>query len=200
MKLGIFVSLGNLEGRGGKASCAVRRRHRNSNNTEMSERFTIRPATVEDADAIAKHRACMFDEMGEVPPEAFETLRAKSRERLLDLITRGEYIGWLAIPADGPNIIAGGAGIQLREVLPHPLARTDQSNGIAEGRHAIILNVFTEPEWRRQGVAVLLLQRIIEWARAERLDRLVLHASEAGRALYERLGFVGTSEMRFAGD
>ena len=166
----------------------------------MSEPFTIRPATVDDADIIAEHRARMFDEMGQVSPQAFETLRAKSRERLLDLMTRGEYVGWLAIPAQGRNIIAGGAGVQLREVLPHPLARANGEDKIAEGRHAIILNVFTEPKWRRQGVAGLLLQRIIEWARAEQLDRLVLHASEAGRGLYERLGFVGTSEMRFTGN
>ena len=166
----------------------------------MSERFTIRLATPEDVDAIAEHRARMFEEMGEVPPEAFEILRAKSRERLRDLLTRGEYIGWLAIPTQRPDIIAGGAGVQLREVLPHPLPRANEGNKIAEGRHAIILNVFTEPEWRRQGVAVLLLQRIIDWARAERLDRLVLHASEAGRSLYERLGFVGTNEMRLAGE
>ena len=70
---------------------------------------------------------------------------------------------------------------------------------IADGRHATIINVFTEPQWRRQGVALLLLQGIIDWARTERLDRLVLHASDAGRALYERLGFVGTNEMRLAG-
>jgi GNAT superfamily N-acetyltransferase len=164
----------------------------------MSERFTIRLATPKDADAIAEHRARMFDEMGEVPPGAFEILRAKSRERLRDFLTRGEYIGWLAIPTHRPDIIAGGAGVQLREVLPHPLSRTTEGNKIAEGRHAIIINVFTEPEWRRQGVAVLLLQRIIDWARAERLDRLVLHASEAGRSLYARLGFVGTNEMRLA--
>ena len=127
-------------------------------------------------------------------------MRAKSCERLRDLLKRGEYIGWLAIPTQNPDVIAGGAGVQLREVLPHPLSRANQWNGIAEGRHAIILNVFTEPQWRHQGVAMLLLQRIIHWARAERLDRLVLHASEAGRPLYERLGFVGTNEMRFAGE
>jgi GNAT superfamily N-acetyltransferase len=46
----------------------------------------------------------------------------------------------------------------------------------------------------------MLLQRIIEWARAERLDRLVLHASEEGRALYERFGFVTSNEMRLAAD
>ncbi len=57
---------------------------------------------MEDVDAIAEHRARIFEAMGQVPPKAFETLRAKSRERFLDF-------GWLAIPALGPNIIAGGA-------------------------------------------------------------------------------------------
>jgi GNAT superfamily N-acetyltransferase len=160
----------------------------------MSERFTIRFAIPEDAELIAEHRARMFEEMGELSPDAFEVLRTKSQERLGDLITRGQYIGWLAIPTQQPEMIAGGAGVQLRKVLPHP----KEGNKVAEGRHAIILNVFTEPQWRRQGVALLLLQRIVDWARAEQIDRLILHASEAGRSLYERLGFVGTNEMRFA--
>jgi GNAT superfamily N-acetyltransferase len=166
----------------------------------MSDRFTIRLATPEDVDTIAEHRARMFDEMGEVPPDAFEILRAKSRERLHDLLNRGEYIGWLAMPAQRPDIIAGGAGVQLRDVLPHPLSRANDGNKIAEGRHAIIINVFTEPQWRRQGVAMLLLQRIIAWGRAERLDCFVLHAAEAGRSLYEGLGFIGTNEMRLASE
>ena len=162
----------------------------------MSERFTIRFATPADVDVIAQHRARMFEEMGELSLGAFEVLRTKSQERLGDLIPRGQYIGWLAAPAQQPEIIAGGAGVQLRDVLPHP----KEGDKVSEGRHAIILNVFTEPPWRRQGVALLLLQRIIDWARAEQIDRLILHASEAGRSLYERLGFVGTNEMRFAGE
>jgi GNAT superfamily N-acetyltransferase len=167
----------------------------------MSERFTIRLATPDDVETIAEHRARMFAEMGEVPPGAFEILRLKSRERLKDFLKRGEYIGWLAIPAQRPEIIAGGAGVQLRHVLPHPLTRASAGkNRIAEGRQAIIINVFTEPQWRRQGIALLLLQRIIDWARAERIESLVLHASEAGRSLYERLGFVGTNEMRLTGE
>jgi GNAT superfamily N-acetyltransferase len=162
----------------------------------MSERFTIRFATPADVELIAEHRARMFEEMGELSPDAFGILRAKSQERLGDLITRGNYVGWLAIPTQEPGMIAGGAGVQLREVLPHP----KEGNKVAEGRHAIILNVFTEPRWRRQGVALLLLHRIIAWGRTEQIDRLILHASTAGRSLYERLGFVGTNEMRFAGE
>jgi hypothetical protein len=48
--------------------------------------------------------------------------------------------------------------------------------------------------------AALLIQHIIDWSREQRLDRLVLRASAEGRALYERLGFIATNEMKFAGD
>jgi GNAT superfamily N-acetyltransferase len=163
---------------------------------QMSDLFRIRLAVPADAEAIAWHRARMFHDMGEVPSNLFETFRAKSRDRLHDALARGEYIGWLASPENDPNIIVGGAGVHLQRTLPHPLSRS----ALAEGRHGVIVNVFTEPEWRRRGVAEMLLRRIIEWAGAERLDRLVLHASNEGRALYERLGFVTSNEMRLAGD
>lgn len=162
----------------------------------MSDQFTIRLATIDDVDIIADHRARMFDEMGDVQPGTFEALRARSGERLREFFNRGEYIGWLAISVGRPDLIVGGAGVQLREVLPHPIYQGENRGGVAKGRHAIVINVFTEPEWRRQGIAEVLMQRIIEWAQVEQLDSLVLHASEAGRSLYERLGFVRTNEMR----
>jgi len=162
----------------------------------MSDLFRIRLATPADAETIAWHRARMFHDMGEVPSNLFETFRAKSRDRLHDALARGEYVGWLATLENDSNILVGGAGVHLQRTLPHPLSRSV----LAGGRLGIIVNVFTEPEWRRRGIAEMLLRRIIEWARAERLDRLVLHASEEGRALYERLGFVTSNEMRFAGD
>ena len=83
---------------------------------------------------------------------------------------------------------------------PHPSTGPNGEQGIAEGRHAIIINVFTEPQWRRRGLAALLMQHIIDWSRQKELDRLVLHASDEGRALYEKLGFALTSEMKFVGN
>ncbi|MBA3762926.1 MAG: GNAT family N-acetyltransferase [Chthoniobacterales bacterium] len=80
----------------------------------------------------------------------------------------------------------------------HPLKRSGTTVGIAGGRLGTVLNVFTEPEWRRRGVAGLLMQRIINWSRDAGLDGLTLHAADAGRTLYEKLGFVATNEMRLA--
>ena len=166
----------------------------------MSEQFHVRLATPADAETIGRHRARMFQDMGDVPPHLFEEFCARSRDRLHDQLTTGEYVGWLASAKDTLDKIIAGAGAQLRQVLPHPLTSPNGDSAISEGRHAIILNVFTEPEWRRRGVAALLIQHIIDWSREQRLDRLVLHASAEGRALYERLGFIATNEMKFAGD
>jgi GNAT superfamily N-acetyltransferase len=69
---------------------------------------------------------------------------------------------------------------------------------IADGRQAIVVNVFTEPAWRRQGAAALLMRHVLDWARDTKLDTLVLHASSDGRTLYEQLGFVATNEMRYS--
>jgi hypothetical protein len=45
----------------------------------------------------------------------------------------------------------------------------------------------------------ILMNTIIAWSREQNLDGLVLHASDDGRALYEQLGFISTTEMRLGG-
>jgi len=167
--------------------------------TSRSRSFRIRPATPADAGVIARHRALMFQDMGQLPPAAFDPLRASAENVLAVALGRGEYVGWLLTPEGEPDRVVAGAGVQLRVVLPHPVDLGRGEVGVAAGRHGIVLNVFTEPAWRRRGLAALLMRHVLEWARDQRLDRLVLHASEEGRALYERLGFVATNEMRFGG-
>jgi GNAT superfamily N-acetyltransferase len=164
----------------------------------MSEPFSIRLAAPPDADTIAWHRARMFQDMGDVPPELFDEFRAKARVAIDEMMVRGEYIGWLANPSNAPDNIIAGAGVQLLRALPRPF-RSSPGAKVSDGRYAVIINVFTEPNWRRRGVAGQLLRQIIEWVQAEGIDRIILHASKDGRALYERLGFVASNEMRFAG-
>jgi GNAT superfamily N-acetyltransferase len=174
----------------------VDRRRNNTQRANMPPAFDVRPASMADVSLIADHRARMFRDMGLVPDDLFGSFRARCEARLRQMLESGEYLGWLACPNEQAERIVAGAGVQLRRVLPHPAGESPEVT-IAEGRHAIIINVFTEPEWRRQGLATLLLREIIAWARNERLDRLVLHASDEGRPVYERLGFIQTNEMRF---
>ena len=160
-----------------------------------SDTFQIRRAAAGDADIIAWHRARMFQDMGDVSGDAFEILRANARARLEVWIDKANYIGWLAAPTDEPEMIVAGAGVQLQPILPRPL----NVSTIGEGRQGTIVNVFTEPQWRRRGIAGLLIKEIITWSKIEQIDRLVLHASDEGRPIYERFGFTESNEMRFVG-
>jgi len=162
----------------------------------MPDTFRIRRATAQDAGIVAWHRARMFQDMGDVSRDAFEILRAKARARLKEWLDSGDYVGWLATPADQPEMVVGGAGVQLQPILPRPV----NASTVGEGRQGTVVNVFTEPQWRRRGIAGLLIKEIITWSKDEHLDRLLLHASDEGRSLYERLGFIAGNEMRFVGD
>jgi|ERR1700682_4626380 len=160
----------------------------------MSKEFRIRRATAQDAEIIAWHRARMFQDMGEIiAGDAFEILRTKTRPLIKEWLENGDYVGWLATPADESATVVGGAGIQLQPILPRPLSPSK----IGEGRQGTIINVFTEPEWRRRGIGSLLMREIMAWARSEDLERILLHASAEGRPVYQKLGFVESNEMRF---
>jgi GNAT superfamily N-acetyltransferase len=162
----------------------------------MHARFAVRRATVADIDVIAHHRVAMFTDMGRVrDAETRTALYEATVAHLHEAMPREEYLAWLAVDASASQQIVAGAGVWRRDGFPFPLRNTTQS-GIAIGREAIVMNVYTEPAWRRQGVALALMRAILEWAQADAIDSLVLHASTEGRPLYERLGFVATNEMR----
>jgi GNAT superfamily N-acetyltransferase len=160
----------------------------------MLESISIRLATAADAPTIAGHRAKMFRDMGDLPADQFQNMVAAARRDLTAWLTAGTYVGWLAAPTADPAAVVAGAGIQLRPLLPRP------GKAIRAGPEAIVVNVYTEPEWRRRGVARCLMERVIAWSRTHEVARLVLHASADGRALYEQLGFAATNEMYYSGD
>jgi GNAT superfamily N-acetyltransferase len=158
----------------------------------VADSFRVRRTTPWDADIIAWHRARMFEDMGDVSGEAFEILRTKTCTKLRRWLEKEKYVGWLAMPADQPELVVAGAGVQLQPILPRPV----NVSAIGEGRQGTIVNVFTEPRWRRRGMAGLLIQEIIIWYGNQQLDRLILHASSEGRSIYEKAGFVAGNEMR----
>jgi ribosomal protein S18 acetylase RimI-like enzyme len=160
----------------------------------------IRAATAADIPIIAHHRASMFRDMGSAPAALLDDMVGAAREMLAGMFERGEYLGWLAAPATEPGRVVAGVGVHRRRVQPFPLKRADGSVRITQGRQALVVNVFTEPEFRRQGAARRLMVAMMAWASTADIDAVVLHAAPDGRALYESLGFVQTNEMRFPGD
>ena len=63
-------------------------------------------------------------------------------------------------------------------------------------QRAVILNVYTEPEFRKRGIARQVMLTILAWVKERGFRAVNLHASAEGRHLYEKLGFEATNEMR----
>jgi GNAT superfamily N-acetyltransferase len=60
---------------------------------------------------------------------------------------------------------------------------------------ATLAGVYVLPEYRRRGLARALTELAIGWCRQRGCAAVRLHASPAGRPLYESLGFVTATEM-----
>jgi GNAT superfamily N-acetyltransferase len=148
--------------------------------------LAIRPATLADAPAVVAHRRAMFDAMGFPNREELDLMEVRFAGWVKDKMAKGEYLHWFATDAQGR--IVAGAGVWLMEWPPHAI---DQSRWRAN-----VLNVYTEPSHRRQGLARRLTQTALDWCRANGIRTFILHASNEGRALYESLGFKATNEMR----
>ncbi len=58
------------------------------------------------------------------------------------------------------------------------------------GLVAYMANVFTLPDYRRQGLASKLVREAIDDLKAQGILKILLHASDMAKPMYESLGFV----------
>lgn len=94
-------------------------------------------------------------------------------------IADGTFVSWLAM--DGKKIV-GTSGMSFIEKPPY--------FGCPSGKIGLLSSMFTDPEYRRQGIAKELLSRVIEEARAYGCGTVQITASDMGVLLYTDFGFV----------
>jgi ribosomal protein S18 acetylase RimI-like enzyme len=146
----------------------------------------IREATTSDIPVLVRHRRLMWWDMGQRDGPALDRMERAATEYFLQAVPQGSYRGFLAVDSSGK--VLGGGGIVI---TPWPGLL-----GQLQPKRAMILNLYVEREYRRQGVANALMKKITTWCREDGFCSVALHASDEGRALYERLGFRPTNEMR----
>ena len=164
------------------------------NGTQAMDRMqtdiTIREAAPSESAIILHHRRSMFRDMGEGTVEELDRMVDVASTWLARALADGSYHHWLALDSSGR--IAGGGGVLL---CPWPANPKDLCT-----QRAVILNVYTEPEFRKHGIARQIMLTILAWAKQQGLRSVNLHASDEGRHLYEKLGFEATNEMRLRFD
>lgn len=91
----------------------------------------------------------------------------------------GKHIAYLVY--DNGTFIGAG-GVSFYQVMP--------TYHNPSGNKAYIMNMYTAPEYRRQGIALHTLDLLVSDAKQQGVSQIVLEATDMGRPLYAKYGFV----------
>ena len=137
-------------------------------------------AQKEDVDLFMKIRLEMLREVNGLAPDYIysDELTENIRGYFLD----GEQTNILAVDGE----VIGCASLCYIKVMPtfsHPT-----------GKRAHLMNVYVRPEYRRKGIAREMINMLISEAKEKGVTEISLDATEAGKPLYESLGFWSVEE------
>lgn len=152
--------------------------------------FRVREARPADLELLVRHRRQMWEAIYAREPrarsvmdEADRVYRRWSRPRMRNRT----LLGFIAEDEAGRPL--GSGCLWVMPSQPRP--------GWSKEATPYVLSMFTEEVARGRGVASAILSELLSWSRAAGFPRVVLHASEQGQGVYERLGFERTTEMRY---
>ena len=94
-------------------------------------------------------------------------------------LAAGTYVSWLAF--DGDRIV-GTSGMSFAEKPPYFTCPS--------GKLGILSSMYTDPDYRRMGIATGLLDRVVNEAREYGCGTIYITASDMGVKLYTAYGFV----------
>ncbi|RJL33629.1 GNAT family N-acetyltransferase [Bailinhaonella thermotolerans] len=136
----------------------------------------VRQATDADIPELVRLRELLGERMGAGTAGGWQEAYAEVlRERM-----GGPDLVAYVVDAPGAGLAACGIGIvQVR--LPGPFR--------PDGRVGHLLNMVTDPAWRRRGYGSAILTALLRWFRERDVNRVDLHATPEGAALYRRHGF-----------
>ena len=137
---------------------------------------TYRKLTASDLDTFISMRITQLREEGATEDiDLVPALKDYYNRHLSD----GTFVSWLAL--DGEKII-GTSGMSFVEKPPYFSCPT--------GRIGLLSSMYTDPGYRRMGIAKELLDRVINEAREYGCGVVHITASDMGVKLYTAYGFV----------
>lgn len=147
------------------------------------EPVSIRKASKDDLALVLEAR---LETLRAVFPDLDETELAAVIEQTKDYLASGpKQATYLAFCGDA---FAACGTVCFYRVMPVCYNTT--------GERALIMNMYTRPAFRRRGISIRILDKLVEEARACGIDTIHLDASDMGKPMYEKYGFqVYGSEM-----
>jgi GNAT superfamily N-acetyltransferase len=145
-----------------------------------AESITYRRAVVQDAEILADLRVRFLNEVYRRREDGEpDRLRDALRKYFARALPDGVFVAWLA---ERGKRIVGTSGLVLWRIPGR------YADGLS-GRMGYLLNFYTLPEARKNGICTRLMKMMIEEARDLGVTLLQLHATPDGIRIYRDLGF-----------
>lgn len=142
--------------------------------------LTYKRTTLEDIDLLTKTRIEVLRAANQLSDAAdMSEVERESYNYYQRALCDGSHIAYLVF--DG-NRFVGSGGVSFFQVMP--------TYHNPSGKKAYIMNMYTKPEYRRKGIAIKTLDLLIRDIRKMGITAISLEATDMGRPLYEKYGFV----------
>ena len=146
----------------------------------MTREFEYKRAGMKDIDELVRTRIIVIRAANKLSDDVDMSLvEKKSYTYYKRALETGEHIAYLVY--DNGTFIGAG-GVSFYQVMPTYHNPT--------GTKAYIMNMYTALEYRRQGIAYHTLDLLVKEAKAQGVSQIALEATDMGRPLYRKYGFV----------
>ena len=146
----------------------------------MIQKFEYKIATMEDIDELVRTRIIVLRAANKLSDDVdMSVVEEESYAYYRRALENREHIAYLVYDN---GIFIGAGGVSFYQVMPTYHNPT--------GKKAYIMNMYTAPEYRRQGIAIHTLDLLVNDAREQGVSQIALEATDMGRPLYEKYGFV----------
>ena len=137
-------------------------------------------ATLKDLDILTKTRIEVLRAANRLSDDIdMSDIERQSYDYYQKALSDGSHIAYLFFDE---NQIVGAGGVSFFQVMP--------TFHNPSGKKAYIMNMYTKPEYRRKGIAYKTLDILIEESKAKGISSISLEATDMGRSLYEKYGFI----------
>jgi GNAT superfamily N-acetyltransferase len=145
--------------------------------------MNYRKATKDDVPLLSELRVEFLIEANGRKFDFEDSLKGDIARYFYQHIPDESFIAWLCIH---DNEIIGTSGISFYELPP--------SYNNQHGKVGYIMNMYTKKPFRRKGIASTLFERMLEEGMKKNIGKFTLNATNDGRGLYEKHGFIPTGD------
>lgn len=139
----------------------------------------FRKAVLSDISELIRLRIEFLHEIGNIFESIADVnLKKALYEYFYEKVLNNKFTAWLALEN---NKIVATSGLCFYTLPP--------SYKNVTGKVAYIMNMYTIPSHRKQGIAKVLFEKIVEEAKTRGYKYISLHATEKGKPLYLKFGF-----------